>query len=526
MNLPSLNCLRRAAMAGASIFCVALCAVLFAGCRKAEPHILTILHTNDTHSQIDPDEKGRGGVLRRMAVIDSVRRADRNVMLIDAGDVVQGTLYFYLYGGQAEQELLNAMGLDLGVLGNHEFDNGLDSLATILGHRSSQMISTNYMLDSTRLAGRLDKYAIREFDGKRIAFIGINLDPEGMISPANYEGLEFEPIIETANQWAEQLKNDEGADAVIAITHIGYNPAGLTGDSILATNSRNIDIIIGGHSHDVIDPVTATGARRSRLTNLDGKEVLVVQTGKAGRNIGKISINLDSLGLGASHGYELLPVDARYDGYRNEEIESICNRYFAGVDSLMNLWVGTTEEPIAQESPLLLNIFTDFVMQRGKEIAPKVDLAIANKGGLRTSLPEGRFSKGHILNMLPFRNYITVVELKGSDLKEIFAVMAKTEGNGVSDNVAATYYAGGDSYAPGDVTIDGKPIDDNKSYRVATINYLAEGGDYMTAFRRGTVTATSPNWVYDDFLDYILALDGPLTGDAAARWQRVEAPNN
>ncbi len=499
-------------------------AMAFSACNKTEEHDkLVILHTNDTHSQIDPDRNDLGGVMRRKAVIDSVRAAEKNVLLVDAGDAVQGTLYFYLYGGEVEQEILNILGVEERILGNHEFDNGIDSLAAVLRLSDSEKLASNYNLTDTPLDGMFKPYAIKEYDGKKIGLIGINLDPEGIITKGNYDGLKFKPIIATANLMAEKLKKEEGCDAVIAISHIGYNPSPLVGDSALAVNSRNIDVIIGGHSHDVIDPATTQGAARSRLTNLEGKEVLVVQTGKAGRKLGKIEINLDSLGLGGRPAYELIDIDSRYDGYFDPELEATIAKYRHGVDSLMTFWVGTTDHELKNSDPEMLNFFTDWVFERGAEIASDVDFAIANKGGLRTDLPAGKFSKGHIINILPFRNYVTVEDVKGSDLRTVFDVMAKTDGNGVSHNVKVTYdtVGGVKNYAARDILISGKPLDDNKTYRVATIDYLSKGGDYMKGLTKGKMVAESPNAVYDDLLFYLTEGKGKgkvVGGDTENRW--------
>jgi len=449
--------------------------------KAVDSNKLVILHTNDTHSQIDPGSDNLGGVMRRKAIIDSVRGAEKNVLLVDAGDAVQGTLYFYLYGGKVEQEVMNILGVETRILGNHEFDNGIDSLASVLKYSDAEMLSANYDLSKTPLEGRFKPYTIKEYNGKRIGIIGLNLDPNGIISPDNFKGLEYLPIVATANLTAEKLKKDEKVDAVMALTHIGYNPAGLVGDSVLATNSRDIDIIIGGHSHDTIDPTTENGARRSRLKNLEGKDVLVVQTGKSGRNVGKIEINLDSLGLGASPSYELIPVTERYDNYADTKIADYLSKYSAGVDSLMTMWIGTTAHELPASSPELLNYFTDFIYDSGSEIAPKVDLAIANKGGLRSGIPAGKFSKGQIINMLPFANYVTVLDVKGSDLAEVFDVMANTHGNGVSRNVSAEYVVSDDGAKSRNVLINGKPIDLEQTYRVATIDYLAKGPDLHAA---------------------------------------------
>lgn len=505
---------------------LAAASLVFAGsCNRDEGSgKLVILHTNDTHSQIDPGRDDLGGVMRRKAVIDSVRAAEKNVLLVDAGDAVQGTLYFYLYGGEVEQEVMNILGVDLRILGNHEFDNGVDSLAAVLRLSESGKLATNYNLEASPLAGMFEPYSIKEVEGKRIGFIGINLNPEGIIAKGNYDGVEYLPIVATANLTAEKLRKEQGVDAVVALTHIGYNPAGLVGDSVLARNSRGIDIIIGGHSHDTIDPATEKGARRSRLTNLDGEPVLVVQTGKAGRHLGKIEINLDSLVLGAQPKYELIKIDGRYDGYKDEALANAISHYSAGVDSLMTDWIGTTDAAMPNDEQPLLNFFADYVLARGRELVPGVDLAIVNKGGLRDGLPAGRFSKGHVINMVPFRNYITVVELKGDDLEDVFDVMALTDGNGVSANVSVTYTKDGDDAEAEKVLINGRELDDDRTYKVATIDYLAKGGDYMTGFTHGKTLATSPDAVFDDLIYYFTEGAGKgkaLKASADSRWTLV-----
>lgn len=492
---------------------------------SADSNKLVILHTNDTHSQIDPDHNELGGVMRRMAVIDSVRAAEPNVLLVDAGDAVQGTLYYYLFGGLVEQEIMNIMGVDMRILGNHEFDNGTDSLATILKLSNAEKIASNYKLDSSALDGLFVPYVIKEFGNKKIGFIGINLDPEGIIAKGNYEGVEFLPIVATANVMAEKLKKEEKADAVIALTHIGYNPTGIVGDSILALNSRNIDIIIGGHTHDVIDPTTEKGARRSNMTNLDGKPVLIVQTGKAGRYIGKIEIDLDRLSGDNTTKYELIPLDGPFDSYHNEALANTIARYSAGVDSLMHVWIGYAPEMLPAKGIAQQNFFADFVLGRGRELDEATDFSIVNKGSLRADIPQGQFSEGHIINMEPFRNNINVVELKGSDIKEIFDVMATTDGNGISKNVRASYGINDNGAYATDITINGKPLNLDKTYKVATIDYLANGGDYMTAFTRGKVIAASPKPVFEDILDYFrigAGKDKDFVGDNTNRWSAAK----
>ena len=158
----------------------------FAGCGYITAENLVLLHTNDTHSLIDPDEAGRGGVLQRKAIIDSVRKAEKNVILIDAGDVVQGTLYFKFFKGDVEFPLMNMMGYDIQILGNHEFDNGMEQLAPYYKSLNADKLSANYDLSDTPLSGLLQPFVIKKIGGKKIGFFGINTDPASLIANANF----------------------------------------------------------------------------------------------------------------------------------------------------------------------------------------------------------------------------------------------------------------------------------------------------------------------------------------------------
>lgn len=481
---------------------LAAAVMAFPGVSGAEN--LVILHTNDTHSQVDPDDHDNlGGFGRRMAVIDSVRYAEDNVMLIDAGDAVQGTLYFNLYGGEVEQNLMNAMDYDLRILGNHEFDNGVDSLAAVLSKADADFLATNYDLSDSPLGEMFEKYAVREIDGRRIGFIAINLRPEGMIAEGNYDGVEYLDAIEAANASAWWLRNIEHCDLVVAITHIGYNPAAPPGDLLLARSSDNIDIIIGGHSHDLIDP--ATDNYQYVVPNASGKDVLVTQVGKAGKNIGEITIDLETL----KPTYRVIPINSRLDGAVPEVFYDITEPYRAGVDSLMTRTpVGRTRAELPQESAALLNWATDVILDRGRQLADSVDFAILNKGGLRRGLPKGTVNEGQIITMMPFNNRVQVIDIKGKDLMEAFNVMARVDGNGVSDGVEIVYVPGTEELSKKDAyvtkaTLGGKPIDPERIYRVATIDYVANGGDYMSTMKNHRLVAESPTVVYDDVLEYL-----------------------
>ena len=465
----------------------------------AQAEKLVLLHTNDTHSQIDPfDDDNLGGVARRKVVIDSVRAAEPHVLLIDAGDAVQGSLFFTLFGGEVEERMLNALGYDIRILGNHEFDNGIDSIGHWMRMSNAELIATNYDMRGTRTIGKLFKpYTIKEVNGRRIGFIGINRDPEGLARVGTYDGVKYTDAIEAANAAAWWLKNIEHCDAVVAVTHIGYKVSDDIDDVTLAKNSRDIDVIIGGHSHTTIDPATEKGREMGHIVNAVGDTVLVAQTGKGARNLGVVEIDLATLKPSS----RFIAVDKRLDSRVDRDLTAVLDSYRQGVDSLNAVRVATSAIPLEQGSPELLNYVTDFVLERGRELAPDVDMAMMNRGGLRRSLPKGDISEGHIIMMMPFYNYIDVIEIKGSDLLDAFDVTAAFGGQGVSSNVRAKVNPA--TKKASDVTLDGKPVDPDKTYRLATIDYLSAGGDYMKPLTRGKVVAQSPNVIYNDLMDYM-----------------------
>lgn len=482
--------------------CAALVAAsaIVSGCSSSaaeENNRLVILHTNDTHSHIDPLETtGLGGVARRKVLIDSVRAAEPNVLLVDAGDVVQGTLYFQLYKGKAEQQLINALGYDIQILGNHEFDNGTKSLAEMLRGATPTLLATNYvMADSSDLAGIFVLYTVKEYGGKRIGIFSINLNPEGMVAEGNYDGVSYVDWKSVVQPTVDMLRGQEKADAVIAVTHIGYEGSSekpdLFGDADVVAATRGIDIVIGGHSHTKLP-------ENLRLANADGDSVLVVQTGKYGQYLGEITLDLNNMKSTS----RLIPVDSRLDADRDGELMAMIEPWRAGVDSLYNHEVARVA-PEAGElnsgSVAMQNYAADFVREVGGNISPGVQGAITNKGGLRVTWRPGALTEGAVIDMMPFVNRIVVIDIKGSDLMASLDVMAGRGGDAVSSDFSVNTEGGKVTSA----TLGGKPINPDVTYRIATIDYLAKGGDYMTPMTRASLVVQSPNVAYDDLLNYL-----------------------
>ncbi|MCE5178241.1 MAG: metallophosphatase [Porphyromonadaceae bacterium] len=248
---------------------------------------LVLLHTNDTHSRIEPlpltdrTNPDKGGVVRRASYIDQVRAENKQVLLFDAGDFLQGTPYFNLFKGEVEVKAMNLMHYDAATLGNHEFDYGLEVLAKAVRRADFPIVSSNYDFSGTALAGMVKPYLILRKGKLRIGVIGIDIQPKGLIAADNYKGMKFLDPEETANNLAEKLRREEKCDLIICLSHLGYSA-----DVRLAESSRNIDLIIGGHSHTYLpEPV--------KRMNRDNKPVMIYQTSGRGATVARMDITME-----------------------------------------------------------------------------------------------------------------------------------------------------------------------------------------------------------------------------------------
>jgi len=260
----------------------------------AQEKSLVILFLNDTHSRIEPfslnDARNpdKGGAVRHSSYISNMRKETKNLLMFHCGDMVQGTPYFNLFDGEAEIAVANRLKMDAACLGNHEFDNGLDFLAKMIRRAKFPYITTNLDFTGTPVDGLTKKYHILKRDGLKIGIIGLTINPDGLVAKKNSEGVKFIDPIESANQVAELLKKEKKCDLVICLSHLGYVPEGnyLWCDTALAVNSRNIDIILGGHSHYFLQ-------KSERRMNLEGKEVIIQHGGAYGINIGRLDVILE-----------------------------------------------------------------------------------------------------------------------------------------------------------------------------------------------------------------------------------------
>jgi len=260
--------------------------VLAAGGR----HKITVLHTNDTHSHIDPWPQdgsrlaGLGGCAQRAALISRIRSQEEHVLLLDAGDIFQGTPYFNMYGGELEFKLMSRMGYDAATIGNHDFDAGLQGLLRQMPHANFPLLSANYDFSRTVLNGRVEPYRIFELGKVRVGVFGLGVQLDGLVPSKLFGETRYIEPVKVANVIASQLKKDNACHYVICLSHLGYSYAdGRVSDVTLAEQTRHIDLIIGGHTHTFLEqPV--------RIENSDGSEVWINQVGWAGVQLGRLDI--------------------------------------------------------------------------------------------------------------------------------------------------------------------------------------------------------------------------------------------
>jgi 5'-nucleotidase len=257
---------------------------------------ITILHTNDVHSHIDPfpadhpKNPNLGGAARRAAIIEGIRKEEKNVLLLDAGDIFQGTPYFNYYGGELEFKLMSMMQYDLATMGNHDFDNGIDSFYAQLPHAKFDFVSANYDFKNTVLNDIVKSYKIIIKDGIKIGVFGLGVQLDGLVDKKLYKETVYNNPIEVAQDMTRILKEEKKCDLVICLSHLGFkykDEPEKPSDILLAQKTKNIDLIIGGHTHTFLDkPVIEK--------NSDGKDVLINQVGCFGLNLGRIDFYLSN----------------------------------------------------------------------------------------------------------------------------------------------------------------------------------------------------------------------------------------
>jgi len=269
---------------------------------------VTILHTNDTHSHIEPFAANhyryanKGGVAKRATLIDRIRKENQNTLLLDAGDIFQGTPYFNYYKGELEFRLMSLLKYDMATIGNHDFDNGIEGLYKQLPNAKFDFVSANYDFKNTVLDTHIKPYKVLVRDGIRIGIFGLGIELEGLVGKKMYKETAYLDPVGITQDVSNALKVEEKCDLVICLSHLGYyykSEPNKISDLTLAKATKNIDLIIGGHTHTFLPKPTI-------VKNKDGKNMLVNQVGAYGVNLGRVDFYFDSNANKLSQGTTIL----------------------------------------------------------------------------------------------------------------------------------------------------------------------------------------------------------------------------
>ncbi|WP_226390956.1 bifunctional metallophosphatase/5'-nucleotidase [Penaeicola halotolerans] len=261
----------------------------------AKPKIqkLTILHTNDMHSRVEPfpldgtANAGKGGMARRAALIKQIRQEEEHILLFDSGDIFQGTPYFNMYGGEVEFKLMSQMGYDAATLGNHDFDNGLIGLENQLPNASFPFLIANYDFTQTRLNGRFEPYKIFEKGGLRIGVFGLGIELEGLVPYDAFEQTKYLDPVAVAKEMVQELRQKK-CDLIVCLSHLGYKyGSSKISDTVLAQQVAGIDLILGGHTHTFLD-------QPDIYVDSEGGTTMVNQAGWAGMRVGRIDFEIEN----------------------------------------------------------------------------------------------------------------------------------------------------------------------------------------------------------------------------------------
>ncbi len=487
------------------------------GQQSTEAPVVTIIHTNDTHSQIEQGRtrKGvvQGGVVERAAMLDYFRQQDPDLLYLDAGDMIQGSPYFNIFNGELEMLCMNQQKLVASTLGNHEFDNGLDFLNNMLSKADFPLLSCNYHFEGTVLEGRILPHMILSNHGVKIGITGVTVSPEGLIATRNWAGVRYEDPRSAVNREADILRN-EGCDLVIVLSHLGYlpnpEPNGTNVlDNDLVPAIHGVDIVIGSHTHFNIE-------QGVYFNDAEDHPVLITQTGGKFMPIGYLKITMQEGSRYPNCKYSVATIECKklhaseFDlSAYGQEMRDIIAPYQESLVEKMNVRLGTAPVALVKGKPqsTLGNFVADAYLQIGqKATGKKVDFAITNLGGLRADIEAGDVTLGTLFNIFPFENKIVVLGLKGSDLKQLIESNAGRKLDATAGAVI-TLEMDGDKCIATSILIDDKPIDPDKVYYVSTLDFLAEGNSGMTALTRAVENYDPGILARDAMIEYVKELD-------------------
>ena len=513
----------------ALVTAVILFSVLFTGCaggakpvkREAgKTYELVLLHTNDHHGVALPNNNS-AGLAERATFVKSVRAANSNVLLVDAGDVNTGTALSNMFAAEVDFLAYNLIGYDAGTFGNHEFDGDLAKLNKQLEIVKYPMISSNIKAADGKFLGG-HQYLVKDYDGFRVGLIGITtLRTLAMAGPSHFVSTSFTfiPEIDAARAAVALLRDKEKVDIVIALTHMGDVKEGA--DHItsvdLAAAAPGIDIIVDGHSHSKFDAPKRAG------------NTYIVSANEWGKFVGEGKLSVVD---GKLVRFDWKPVEINTKDKQtfapDAEVAALIAPYKAKADASLKEVVGEAADTFVfgnrltrYQETAIGNMINDANVWYFRTVFNQnIDFAFHNGGNMRAELPKGKLTREQILTVLPFENYLYIVSLKGSEVQELFDYIATIpQGNGAFPQFSkeVRYTLDVPNKKISGLTIGGAPVDPNKTYRFCTNDFLLNGGDGYTVLTKAQDPYNTSLLLSYVVIEYINSQSGIITPSTDGR---------
>lgn len=448
------------------------------------PIPITILHTNDMHARVKEGSYDGMGFAKIATKIKEIKAKNPNTLVLDAGDVLHGQTIATISKGESIVKLMNTIGYDVMTPGNHDFNYGQDRLVELSTMANFPIVASNVVKeDGTTL---LNPYVIKDISGVKIAIFGLSTpDTTYMTHPKNVERLKFENPIETAKKMVTELKDK--ADIIIALTHIGLDDSSEFTTKKIAEQVEGIDLIVDGHSHTTLKE------------GLKVKDTLIVQTGDYNKNLGIVKIAFADGKISAMNSSLFAKEDA-VELAEDPEVLEVVKAIEEENNKITSVEIGETNtelvgarEKVRAGETNLGNLITEAMIS-----VTGADIALTNGGGIRSSINSGKITKGDVITVLPFGNYVVVKEVKGENIIKALehGISSYPELAGAFPHVAGMSFKFDPDKEAGnklvEVKVAGKPIDPNKMYKFATNDFLAAGGDNYVMLADGKLLGEYP----------------------------------
>ncbi|OGH98743.1 MAG: hypothetical protein A2039_08505 [Candidatus Melainabacteria bacterium GWA2_34_9] len=501
-----------------------------------EAHNLTIIHTNDVHGRLKPvdydNKQDVGGFAARAKLIKKIKSQNKNVLVLDAGDIAQGTLFFKFFDGIPDMKLMSEVGYDAAELGNHEFDKGISGIEKMVGSAKFPFLCANIrFLNNSELQKKVKPYIIKDYNGFKVAVIGIIAnDLKTLVS--NSRNIEVLDSIETTKNIVKEVNSK--VDLIVVLSHSGFEE-----DIKVAKAVPEVDVIVGGHSHTFLKkPYQVfhgkTSTLRSGSENLKngfhekpGLEdlnsfTLIVQDGEFGINIGSLDLNFENKNI-EKYNYDSILVDGTdKDSYFERKIAKLYQKiYLQSNQKIGEIKVSFEGEPSTRKQ---LNKYGALINQAIKEKCPEAEIVIINGGGIRSKKPwkAGTITLADVFEVYPFENLIVVADVKGSDIKSVLETSSRyfPESNaGLLQSLGLKYDVNvkeppqvlsedglkiiKEGNKVSNIKINGKPLENDKYYKIAMNDFIFNGGNCYSQFNNAKNVKKTSIFVQNAIIDYI-----------------------